>query len=93
MAQGRIVNLSSITALVVLPTGSAYGGSKLGTTTVFHTHTHQRSPPFTPNPPHPPPTTTKTTAHEAISDGLRRELADFGVSVQGIGSCCQLLQK
>lgn len=47
--KGRIVNLSSITALVVLPTGSAYGASKL--------------------------------AVEGVSDGLRRELADFGVSV------------
>ena len=48
-SKGRIVNLTSITSSVVLPTGAAYGSSKL--------------------------------AVEAISVGLRRELADMGVSV------------
>ena len=28
--QGRIVNLSSITSTVIIPTGSVYGSSKLG---------------------------------------------------------------
>lgn len=36
--QGRIVNISSITSTVIIPTGSVYGSSKLGACVIDNSH-------------------------------------------------------